>query len=164
VSTPCASAATTSCAPARSSHRLPYRVLESEEVLEGTGQASPPARQIDAAQVDAVNRDPSGGRRIEAAEQLHQSRFARTVRADDGDHLSSRQIEAYPVEDHPLGVRVPERHVLEADAAGQALRSRPVGRGGGGLGVVLEPRQSAGDIQPDRPEELRRGGRFGEEL
>ena len=57
-------------------------------------------------------------------EQLHERRLAGAVLADDGDDRAGRQREVDVVEHEALGAGIGERHVLEADAVGEARRRR----------------------------------------
>ena len=64
---------------------LAERQLEASKILEHRGQARAPGRQIEVAQVHAVNLDCARLRVIQPAQQLCQGRFAGAVLPNDGE-------------------------------------------------------------------------------
>ncbi len=63
------------------------------------------ARQLvvgKAAQPAAIDFDFAGGRRVEAADQVQQRRFAGAGRSDDGDHLAARDLEIHRIQRRDL--------------------------------------------------------------
>ena len=70
-----------------------------------------------------------------------------------GDHRAGGQVEADVVEHQPVGARVGERHVLEADAVRQPVGRRPSARAVDRRGVVLEPGEPPRAVEPDAAQE-----------
>ena len=127
--------------------------LEAEEVLERAAQPGPPLRHRQRGQVDAVDLDAPAVGRVHPGEQLDQRGLAGAVLADDGDDRAGGQVEADVVEHQPVGARVAERHVVEADAVVEAVGRRAVGARLGCRGIVLEPDQPPRDVEPDAAQE-----------
>ncbi len=65
-------------------HVVAQRQLQAEEVLEDRGDARAPRRQIELAQVDAIDGDGPGLRIVQAAQQLGDGGLAGAVLAHDG--------------------------------------------------------------------------------
>ena len=129
--------------------------LEAEEVLERAGQARRATRRPACAPASAPSTRMRAARRlVELGQQLDQRRLAGAVLADERDDRAGRQVEVDVVEHQPLGARVGERHVVEADAVVRAGRA-PAGRRSATSdgGVVLEPGQAPGAVEPDAAQE-----------
>ncbi len=93
---------------------LPDRVVEDEGVLRHDRDLVYERLDLGLPQIDAIDRDPSLLRIVEARHEVHERRLAAARRADDRRHLARPCREAHVLEDGLLGV-VAERHVLEAD-------------------------------------------------
>ena len=140
--------------------RLLGTQLEAEEVLEGAGQAVPPQGHGHRREVDAVDLDAPRGRVVEPGEQLDQGGLPGAVVTDDGDDSTGGQVEGDVVEDQAVGPGVAERHVVERDPVLEPVGWRAVAARIDCGGVVLQPHQPAGDVQPDAAQEaeLAHGG------
>ena len=81
------------------------RQLEADEVLEHRGQPRAPRRQVELAQVDAVDLDRAGLRVVQPAQQLGERRLAGAVLSDDGERRAGGdgQVEAF---EHGRAARV----------------------------------------------------------
>ena len=97
--------------------------LEAVEVLERAGEAVAPLVGGHAREVDAVDRDAPARRRVHVGEQLHERALARAVLADERDHRARGELDVHVGERVVVGARVRERHVLEPDAARDAVRA-----------------------------------------
>ena len=105
-------------------------VVEQHGVLRDHADGGAEARLGDVAQVLAVDGDAALDDIVEAIEQARDGGLAGAGRADDGDGLAGRDLEADALEDGAIGVVV-ELHVLEADhRAGDGERL--------GVGLVLD--------------------------
>ena len=87
---------------------------EEEALLRNDSELAPKRRLRDVAQVDAVDRDPSFERIVEAGEELRDRRLPGAGVADEGDGRPGGDVEVDPVQH--LGSRgVAEANALEAD-------------------------------------------------
>ena len=144
VSSPAASRATTSSAPARSTaattagssssrghvadaHGLPRPELEPEEILERAGEPRPPRLGGHARQLDPVHQDAAARRLIQPAQELHERGLAGAVLAHDGHHRAGLEVQADVLEHQALRAGIGEGHVLEANPVGEPLRHRRIG-------------------------------------
>ena len=97
-------------------HGVARPKLEAEEILKRAGQPRPPFVGANPRQIHAIDEDSPVVGLIHPAQQLHQRALAGPVFADDGDHRAGLQLQIDVVEHAPLGSRIGEGHVLEADA------------------------------------------------
>ena len=97
-------------------HVVAERQLEADEVLKDGGDARAPRREVQLAQIDAIDLDRAGPRVVQTAEQLGQRRFARAVLPDDGERRACGNDEIELVE-HERSTRVAKADVAKADLA-----------------------------------------------
>ena len=129
------------------------RQLEADEVLEHRRDARSPRREIELAQVDAVDLDRAGLRIVEAAQQLRERRLAGAVLADDGERRAggNREVEVLRGRGGAAaGIR--ERHVAEADLARGHAAARAIARAAARRPAASPARAAA----PPRPAPPRR--------
>ena len=105
---------------------LAHRAGEEEALLRDDPEL--PAQRLlrDVAQVDAVDRDASLARVVEAGEQLRDRRLAGARVADERDRRAGRDVEVDPVQ-RPRARAVAEADVLEAHVAVDRASSRAPG-------------------------------------
>ena len=127
--------------------------LEAKEVLKGAGEPRAPRVGADALERHVVDEDAPGRGLVHPGEELHQCRLAGTVLADDGDDGARGQLHVHILENRAGGARIGEAHVLEADAARDALRRRLIGGRGDRLGIVLEPGETPRAVDPEAGQE-----------
>ncbi len=116
-----------------------------EEVLEDDGDLPPQLLGIELPQVDAVDRDATLDRIVQAAEELDDRGLPGAVRADERHHLARMDDEVDPLEKRPGAPGIAEGDPFEPDALPDGI-GHGLGIGGRddrGLDVheVLEPRQ-----------------------
>src|ERR1700761_4548125 len=84
--------------PAESQVLQQRSIREQLDVLEGTRDAKtgdPVRRNL--GDVLVLKDQPSGGRRVDAADQVEDRRLAGAVGTDDGEHLARLHVEAYRI-------------------------------------------------------------------
>ncbi len=103
-------------------------VVEQHGVLRHHADGGAQRRLRDVADILAVDQDAAAGDIVEAEQQPRDRRLAGAGRADDGDGVPGRDVEAQAFEDRPRRL-VGKRNVLEADGAGAhaAAAARPAG-------------------------------------
>src|SRR3989449_3967716 len=84
------------------------RVAEEEVLLRDDADLRAERRLRDVAQIVAVERDPPRGHVMEAGHEVDEGGLARARHADEGDDLALADLERDLLQDHLLGVRVPE--------------------------------------------------------
>ncbi len=95
------------------------RRAEQERVVVDNRDLRAQLVRIERADVGAVDEDGSGGRVVQARDELHERRLARAGRADEGDRRAGLDVER-DVAQRGLVVglvTVDERHVAQLDAA-----------------------------------------------
>src|SRR5262249_33257613 len=91
------------------------RELEANEVLEHRRHARPPHRDVERAEIDAVDLDRARLGVVEPAEELSERGLTRAVLADDGQRAAGRDLQVQSLE-HGLNTGgIAEREVTEAD-------------------------------------------------
>ena len=99
-------------------------------------EAAAQMRQIDLAQIGAVDLEVAAVLAIDALKQARDGRFARAAAADEAEHGARRNLEGDAVKGGDLGPRIGEGEVLECD---RAFEFRPQARAHRGrFGRVVE--------------------------
>ena len=136
-------------------------VVEEHGVLRHHADRATQGELRDCAHVLAVDRDPAARDLVEAEQEAHQRRLARTGGPDHGDLVAGRDDEAHLVQDRPARV-VGKAHRLEADRAALDLQG-PCVRRVGDLGLerqeavdVLEVGQGLAQLAVDHAQEVER--------
>jgi len=116
---------------------LPGRHVVAGVVLKNDADFPAQRRAVEAAQIDAVERDGAGRRVVEAAQQFHQGGLPRPVLPDQRNDLPGPNGQADVMEHHFRARRVAEPHPVEHDPLfhGPGNGSRGVPNGERGLQV-----------------------------
>ena len=113
----------------------------SHEILEDDADVLSQTVQVVIPEIDAVEQNAPLVGVVEAREQLHQRRLARTVLPHQSDALVRLECERESAHRPPLRARIPETDVLESETGLQRARYR---RGAGlrnNTGLYIEERE-----------------------
>ena len=144
---------------------VPHRPGEEDRLLRDDGDPGEERLLGQAADIDPVDEDPSGGDVIEAGNEVHQRRLSGTRRPEEGHGLARLDGEVDPVQD-VFGVRaaVVEGDVFKDDPPPRRLRQGDRVRGvphiGLGIQDLVDPPgrgiPAGPDVREDRHHDERR--------
>ncbi len=93
---------------------LEYRAVEQVRLLRDNANLATQVCKVEAAHIDTCNGDAASCHIVEARDEVHDRRFARSARTDDCVHCTTRHLEAHIGQHEPFGV-VSESHVIVAN-------------------------------------------------